>query len=618
MVQVITTANIAPRSHFFAENKKLFFARAPLIFINMVIGIDLGTTNSCWAVVNDQGSAEVLENSEGQRTTPSVVAYQPEQRLVGQVAKHQAALSPETTISSVKRLLGRRAEEISSQQFPQQLVTGDNQQLQIAIPDQQPVTPVEVSAAILGKIKADAEARLGTEVSAAVITVPAYFNDPQRQATKQAGEIAGLDVLRIINEPTAAALAYGFGDQEQEKTILVFDLGGGTFDVSVLDIGEGLFEVLGTAGDNYLGGDDFDLALALWLAQRFKDAYQVDPGQDPNAWQRILEAAEKGKRELSSAPEIEISLPFLAADQQGQPQHLQEKITRAQFEELVDPLLQRLSTPIEQALSGRQVDEVILVGGMSRMPAVINRLQQITGITPTAGVNPDEVVACGAALQGALLAGNSTAITLIDVTPLALGVETRGQVMTEMFSANTPIPAERQEIFSTAEDNQQSVQIHVLQGLGKNIADNKSLGRFTLDHIPPAPAGVPEIAVSFNIDADGLLQVEATERQSGQRQGITIEGSSKLDAAQISRLRAIEEDYHQPAIEPEEQLELPEAIDDQPEALPPSPQADHRPVSEQLAPAPVAASRSTAPALNISGALRQLQAEIKELDRRRR
>src|SRR5688572_4387561 len=471
------------------------------------IGIDLGTTNSCVAVL-EGGEPTVLENSEGGRTTPSVVAFsEGGERLVGTVAKRQAVMNPENTIFSIKRFMGRKEAEVKEEEtiVPYKVVGGPGGDARVDVRGKQ-YSPPEISAMILQKLKADAEAKLGETVDSAVITVPAYFNDDQRQATKDAGKVAGLEVKRIINEPTAAALAYGLDKEAADQTILVFDLGGGTFDVSILEIGDGVFEVKSTAGDNHLGGDNWDKAIVEWMVAEFKRDQGVDLSQDKNSLQRLYEQAEKAKIELSSAQETQISIPFITAVD-NQPKHLEMRLSRAKLNELTADLLNRVVSPVKQALSDAgapDIDHVVLVGGMTRMPAVQEKVKELTGKDPHQGVNPDEVVAIGAAIQAGVLAGDVKDVLLLDVTPLTLGIETKGGVMTKLIERNTTIPTRKSEIFSTAEDNQPSVEIHVLQGEREMAAYNKSLGKFQLTGIPPAPRGMPQIEVGFDIDANEI------------------------------------------------------------------------------------------------------------------
>ncbi|MFA4928023.1 MAG: molecular chaperone DnaK [Patulibacter sp.] len=505
-----------------------------------IIGIDLGTTNSCMAVL-EGGEPTVIENSEGGRTTPSVVAFAKGERLVGAVAKRQAVTNPTNTISSVKRFMGRKEAEVREEEsiVPYKVVAGPNGDARIEAEGKQ-YSPPEVSAITLAKLKADAEAYLGETVDGAVITVPAYFNDDQRQATKDAGKIAGLDVKRIINEPTAASLAYGL-DKESDQTILVFDLGGGTFDVSVLEIGDGVFEVKSTAGDNHLGGDNFDKAVVDWLAAEFKKDQGIDLKNDPMALQRLFEAAEKAKIELSSAQETQINLPFITADASG-PKHLDVRLTRAKLTELVGDLLDRLVAPVRQAMDDAKdkgagsIEHIVLVGGMTRMPAVQEKVKELTGKEPHRGVNPDEVVAVGAAVQAGVLAGDVKDVLLLDVTPLTVGIETKGGVMTKLIERNTTIPTRKSEIFSTADDNQPSVEIHVLQGEREMASYNKSLGKFQLTGIPPAPRGVPQIEVTFDIDANGILNVSAKDLGTGKEQKIEIKAGGGLSDEEIQSM----------------------------------------------------------------------------------
>ena len=505
--------------------------------MSKVIGIDLGTTNSCMAVM-EGGEPTVIPNAEGGRTTPSVVAFTKDgQRLVGTPAKRQAVTNPQNTVFSIKRFMGRKASEVSEEQkiVPYEVVSGPNGDARVQAGDKA-FPPQEISAMILQKLKADAEAYLGEPVSEAVITVPAYFNDAQRNATKDAGKIAGLEVLRIINEPTAASLAYGL-DKEHDQTILVFDLGGGTFDVSVLELGDGVFEVKATSGDNHLGGDNFDKAIVDWLAAEFKRDQGIDLSKDPMALQRLYEAGEKAKIELSTTQSTNINLPFITADADG-PKHLDTTLTRAKLGELTHDLIERTVGPTKQALSdaglsASQIDQVILVGGMTRMPAVQDKVKELIGKDPHRGVNPDEVVAIGAAIQAGVLKGEVKDVLLLDVTPLSLGIETKGGVMTRLIDRNTTIPTRKAEIFSTAEDGQPSVEIHVLQGEREMAAYNKTLGKFQLVGIPPAPRGVPQIEVAFDIDANGIMHVSAKDMGTGNEQKIQIQGGSGLSDDEV-------------------------------------------------------------------------------------
>jgi len=506
------------------------------------IGIDLGTTNSCMAIL-EGGEPSVIENAEGARTTPSVVAFtEGGERLVGAPAKRQAVTNPENTVFSIKRFMGRKEAEVKEEEtiVPFKVVRGPNGDARVSAGGKE-YPPPEISAMILQKLKADAEAYLGDTVDSAVITVPAYFNDDQRQATKDAGKIAGLDVKRIINEPTAASLAYGLDKEgSTDETILVFDLGGGTFDVSVLEIGDGVFEVKATAGDNHLGGDNFDKAIVDWLVDEFKKAEGVDLSQDKMALQRLYQEAEKAKAELSSAQETQINLPFITAVE-SVPKHLNQRLTRAKLNELVADLLARVEGPTKSAMkdagvTGSSIDHVVLVGGMTRMPAVQEKVKQLTGKDPHRGVNPDEVVAVGAAIQAGVLAGDVKDVLLLDVTPLTLGIETKGGVMTKLIERNTTIPTRKSEVFSTAEDNQTSVEVHVLQGEREMATYNKSLGKFQLTGIPPAPRGVPQVEVGFDIDANGILNVSAKDLGTGKEQKIEIKAGSGLADAEVERM----------------------------------------------------------------------------------
>lgn len=534
----------------FVSGKKCYSDKAvlrqryrPMKVVNeKVVGIDLGTTNSAVAVM-EGGKPTIVTNAEGQRTTPSVVAYTKNgDRLVGQIAKRQSVVNPENTFFSVKRFIGRKMAEVDeeSKQVSYRVIKDENGNVKLECPAiGKQFAPEEISAQVLRKLVDDASKFLNDKVAKAVITVPAYFNDSQRTATKDAGRIAGLDVLRIINEPTAASLAYGF-EKKSNETILVFDLGGGTFDVSVLEVGDGVFEVLSTSGDTHLGGDDFDKRIVDWLAETFRKEEGIELLKDKQALQRLTEAAEKAKIELSTLTQTNMSLPFITATADG-PKHIDTTLTRAKFEELCSDLLDRLKTPVETALkdaslSFKDIDEVVLVGGSTRIPAVQNLVRKMTGKEPNVSVNPDEVVALGASVQAGVLAGDVSDIVLLDVTPLSLGLETLGGVMTKIIPRNTTLPTSKSEVFSTAADGQTSVEINVLQGEREFVKDNKSIGRFRLDGIPPAPRGVPQIEVKFDIDANGILSVTATDKGTGKKQDITITGASTLPKDEVDRM----------------------------------------------------------------------------------
>ena len=533
--------------------------------MSKIIGIDLGTTNSVVAVM-EGGEPTVITNSEGGRTTPSVVAFTKDgSRLVGQVAKRQAVTNPENTVYSIKRFMGRRYNEVSEEikQVPYKVQGAGNGDVRISAGGKE-WSPPEISAIILQKMKQSAEDYLGQKVDKAVITVPAYFNDSQRQATKDAGRIAGLEVMRIVNEPTAAALAYGL-DKKKDETIAVFDFGGGTFDISILEVGEGVVEVKSTNGDTHLGGDDIDERLIEWIIEEFKKDQGIDLSNDKMALQRLKEAAEKAKIELSSTMETEINLPFVTADQSG-PKHLAMKLTRSRFEQLVEPILTRLRTPVEVALKdagvgANKIDEVVLVGGSTRIPKVQEMVKELFGKEPNKSVNPDEVVAIGAAVQAGVLSGEKTDILLLDVTPLSLGIETLGGVFTKLIERNTTIPTRKSEIFSTASDNQTSVEVHVLQGERPMASDNRTLGKFHLVGIPPAPRGVPQVEVAFDIDANGIVNVSAKDMGTGREQKITITASSGLSKDEIDRMMKDAESHSADDARKREEIEARNRLD---------------------------------------------------------
>jgi molecular chaperone DnaK len=527
-----------------------------------VVGIDLGTTNSVVAAI-EGGQPSVIINAEGLRTTPSIVAYtKKEELLVGQIAKRQAVINPENTFFSVKRFIGSKEGEISaeSKQLPYKVGKDQNENIKIkCLSLNKDFSPEEISAQVLRKLINDATDYLGQEVTQAVITVPAYFNDSQRQATMDAGKIAGIEVLRIINEPTAASLAYGL-DKKQNETILVFDLGGGTFDVSILEVGDGIFEVLATAGDTNLGGDDFDKVLVTWLINDFKEKEEIDLAQDVQALQRLTEAAEKAKMELSTVEKTTIHLPFITADKTG-PKHIEQDLTRELFEDLCKDLINRCRIPVEKALSDARlessdINEVVLVGGSTRIPAIQKLVESLTNKKPNQSVNPDEVVAIGAAIQAGILAGEIKDILLLDVTPLSLGVETLGGVMTKIIARNTTIPVKKSEMFSTAVDNQTNVEIHILQGERELVSGNKSLGNFRLDGIPQAERGVPQIEVTFDIDVDGILAVKAREKETGVEQSVTIQGASNLNETEVEEMLAEAEKYASADKEKKQSIDL--------------------------------------------------------------